>query len=151
MQTSKTKGAQKAGYGASGIDLKSRSVQNVLNETDYIGEVDRNQAAANALSNAWEYRLQSTNYENNANIIRSQQQSPWGAALSTAVGGLLGSESAQKGLSSLSDKFGGLFQSSSQGGLASMSSGIGYSPTLIGSATGAGRTWGGNWLMKGYW
>lgn len=151
MQTSKTKGAQKAGYGASGIDLKSRSVQNVLNETDYIGEVDRNQAAANALSNAWEYRLQSTNYENNANIIRSQQQSPWGAALSTAVGGFLGSESAQKGLSSLSDKFGGLFQSSSQGGLASMSSGIGYSPTLIGSATGAGRTWGGNWLMKGYW
>ena len=110
-KTSKLKGAQKAAYGAAGIDLSSRSVQNVLNETDFMGEVDRNQAAANALTNAWGYRLQATNYENNANILKSGQQSPWGAALSTAVGGILGSESAQKGLSGLVEKFGGLFDS----------------------------------------
>lgn len=153
MQTAKLKGAQKTGYAAGGIDLSSRSVRNVLNETDYLGEVDRNQAAANALTNAWGYRLQATNFENNANILQSQRQSPWGAALSTAVGGILGSESAMStigsGLSGLYDSASSLFSSSSQGGLASLSSGIGYSPTLLGSATGAGRTWGGNWLMKG--
>lgn len=154
MQTAKLKGAQKTGYAAGGIDLASRSVQNVLNETDYLGEVDRNQAAANALTNAWGYRLQATDFENNANILQSQRQSPWGAALSTAVGGILGSESAMStigsGLSALSDKASSLFSSSSQGGLASLSSGTGYSPTLLGSATGAGRTWGGNWLLKSY-
>lgn len=154
-QTARLKGAQKTGYAANGIDLNSRSVQNVLNETDFMGEVDRNQAAANALTNAWGYRLQATNFENNANILKSQRQSPWGAALSTAVGGILGSESAMStigsGLSSLYDSASSLFSSSSQGGLASLSSGTGYSPTLLGSATGAGRTWGGNWLMKGYW
>ena len=155
-KTSKLKGAQKAAYGAAGIDLSSRSVQNVLNETDFMGEVDRNQAAANALTNAWGYRLQATNYENNANILKSGQQSPWGAALSTAVGGILGSESAMStigsGLSSLYDSASALFKSApQQGGLSSLSSGIGYSQTLLGSATGAGRTWGSGWLMKGYW
>ena len=155
-KTSKLKGAQKAAYGAAGIDLSSRSVQNVLNETDYMGEVDRNQAAANALTNAWGYRLQATNYENNANILKSGQQSPWGAALSTAVGGILGSDSAMStigsGLSSLYDSASSFFKSApQQGGLSSLSSGIGYSPTLLGSATGAGRTWGSGWLMKGYW
>lgn len=153
-QTARLKGAQKTGYAANGIDLNSRSVQNVLNETDFMGEVDRNQAAANALTNAWGYRLQATNFENNANILKSQRQSPWGAALSTAVGGLLMNEGAQKGISGIADKFSGMFSASStssQGGLASLSGGTGYSPTLLGSATGAGRTWGGNWLMKGYW
>lgn len=111
MQTAKLKGAQKTGYAAGGIDLTSRSVRNVLNETDYLGEVDKNQAAANALTNAWGYRLQATNFENNANILQSQRQSPWGAALSTAVGGLLMSEGAQKGISGIADKFGGLFDS----------------------------------------
>lgn len=155
-KTSKLKGAQKAAYGAAGIDLSSRSAQNVLNETDYMGEVDRNQAAANALTNAWGYRLQATNYENNANILKSQRQSPWGAALSTAVGGILGSERAMStigsGLSSLYDSASSFFKSApQQGGLSSLSSGIGYSQTLLGSATGAGRTWGSGWLMKGYW
>ena len=149
-QTAKLKGAQKTGYAASGIDLASRSVQNVLNETDYLGEVDKNQAAANALSNAWGYRLQAINFENNANILQSRRQSPWGAALSTAVGGLLMSEGAQKGISGIADKFGGMFSVSStpsQGGLASLSSGIGYSDYKLGLATGSGRTLGDNWLL----
>ena len=147
-QTARLKGAQKTGYAANGIDLNSRSVQNVLNETDFMGEVDKNQAAANALTNAWGYRLQATNFENNANILKSQRQSPWGAAFSTMI---------QAGLSRLadSDYFGGDAQqvetTSKNSGFASLSSGIGYSPTLLGSATGANRTWGGNWLMKGYW
>ena len=149
-QTAKLKGAQKTGYAASGIDLASRSVQNVLNETDYLGEVDKNQAAANALTNAWGYRLQATNFENNANIQQSQRRSPWGAALSTAVGGRLMSEGAQKGISGIADKFGGMFSVSStpsQGGLASLSSGIGYSDYKLGLATGSGRTLGDNWLL----
>lgn len=115
-QTAKLKGAQKTGYAANGIDLHSRSVQNVLNETDYFGEADRNQAGANALENAWQYRLQATNYENNANILRSQRQNPWGAALSSAVSGVLGSQDSMKaigeGASSLFNGVSSLFGSS---------------------------------------
>ena len=121
-QTAKLKGAQKTGYAANGIDLKSRSVQNVLNETDYMGEVDSNQAAANALTKAWDYRLQATNYENNANILNSQRQSPWGAALSTAVSGVLGNKDAISGISGIADKVNGMFNSDSRG-------------TLLGTAT----------------
>ena len=143
-QTAKLKGAQKTGYAANGIDLKSRSVQNVLNETDYMGEVDRNQAAANALTKAWDYRLQATNFENNANILNSQQQSPWGAALSTAVGGLLMGKGAQEGLSDLTDKFKDLFGSDSRGSLLGTATNSSWQSTALNNAfkSKMGSLWG---------
>lgn len=152
IQGEKLKGAQKTAYAASNVDLKSRSAQNVLNSTDYLTEVDKNQAATNALEQAWQSRIQATNYENDANIALSQQQSAWGAALTTAGGLALMNMGATKALgSSISDAFssgmdwakstfGSAGLSNSVGGLASVTSG-GYSPTLLGSATGLGRTW----------
>lgn len=143
-QTAKLKGAQKTGYAANGIDLKSRSVQNVLNETDYMGEVDRNQAVANALTKAWDYRLQATNFENNANILNSQRQSPWGAALSTAVGGLLSSKGAQEGLSDLTDKFSGMINSNSRGTLLGTATKSSWQSTALNNAfkSKMGSLWG---------
>lgn len=97
----KLKGSQKAAYGASGVRLDSRSAQNVLNETDYMAQVDELQTHANALADAWSHRLNAVNYENQADIALSQRRSPTQAAVSSLVGGLL------MNIGSFSDLFGG--------------------------------------------
>lgn len=81
----KEKAAQKTAMAANGIRLSSRSAQNVMNETDYMTEVDRNQSAANALSAAWEHRIKATEHESNANMLNSQRQSSGKVFMSTAV------------------------------------------------------------------
>lgn len=85
----KLKGKQKVGYGSSGVRLDSDSAQQVLNETDYMAQVDELQTHANALADAWGHRLNATNYENNANIALSQRQSAFGSALAYSVGKFL--------------------------------------------------------------
>ena len=77
----KVKGAQKVAYGANGIDLSSRSAQNVMNETDYFTQADQLQAAANAIGEAWNYRLQSAQYQGQALIDRSNVKNAWKPAL----------------------------------------------------------------------
>ena len=81
----KLKGAQKVAYGANGIDLSSRSAQNVMNETDYFTEADRLQASANAISEAWNYRLQSAQYKGQAMIDRSNVHSALKTALASGL------------------------------------------------------------------
>lgn len=62
------KNRQIAGYAGSGVTLDSQSVQNVLNSTDYIGEVDANTIQANAVRAAFGRRVQATNFENSARM-----------------------------------------------------------------------------------
>ncbi|MCM1128420.1 MAG: hypothetical protein NC211_00715 [Alistipes senegalensis] len=145
-QAAKVKGAQKTGYAANGIDLSSRSARQVMNETDFFGEADKNQVEANALSSAWQHRLNAVDMENNANVALSQRQSPWGAALSSLVSGAAGgylqnhvAEAIDTAAGKAGDWIRGQFSGSGQPGL------YGYSPTLLGSATGAARTWPGYW------
>ena len=97
----KLKGKQKVGYGSSGVRLDSDSAQQVLNETDYMAQVDELQTHANALADAWGHMLNATNYENNANIAMSQRQSAFGSALSYSVGKFL------QDIGSFGDLFGG--------------------------------------------
>ena len=85
----KQKGAQKVGYAANGVDISSRSAQNIMNETEYQAQSDQIQTEANALAQAWSNRLQATNYENQAKIATSKMQSPLGAAISFSVGKFL--------------------------------------------------------------
>lgn len=96
----KLKGSQKAAYGASGVRLDSRSAQNVLNETDYMAQVDELQTHANALADAWSHRLNAVNYENQADIALSQRRNATQVGISTAVGSLL------QNIGSFSDLFG---------------------------------------------
>jgi len=97
----KLKGRQKVGFGANGVRLDSRSAQQVLNETDYMAQVDELQTHANALADAWGHRLKATDYENNANIALSQRQNPLQAAISYSVGQFLAD------IGSFGDLFGG--------------------------------------------
>ena len=108
VNTEKMKGAQKAAYAANGIDLSSRSVNNVLTETDLRGWNDQHTAEVNALENSWTSRMNATNYENQALMAEAQTVSPWQAALGSGLSvglknGLVSSamDAAKSGISSL--------------------------------------------------
>lgn len=85
----KLKGSQKVAYGAGGVRLDSRSAQNVMNETDYMAQVDELQTRANALADAWSHRLNAVNYENQADIALSKRQSPIKSAIAYSIGKFL--------------------------------------------------------------
>jgi hypothetical protein len=58
IAASNLKSTQKVGFAANGIDLTSGSVQNTLNTTDVMSEIDQHTIESNAVSQAWGYRTQ---------------------------------------------------------------------------------------------
>ncbi len=92
VKTAQTKASQKAGYAASGIDVHgSRSVTNVLTSTEVAGEIDRLQASANAVTDAWSNRLQAVNYRNQALLAKASRQDVGMNAFMSGAASLLGS------------------------------------------------------------
>ena len=96
LQTAALKGKQTASMAANGIDLGEGSAARVLTDSDVMGQIDRNTIAANAVRQAWGYRTQAVNLQNDASIKESQAGaiSPWmGAASSllTSAGSVAGS------------------------------------------------------------
>lgn len=146
LQTEKLKGQQLVGYAASGIDLSSRSAQNVMNETDFFGEVDKNQAAANAIAASWSHRLNATNMEGNASIQLAQRKNAFGVALNSALTGALSGaasmsswklpsmDTASPSQSAGFDTPGGM---TTWGGVSTTQ----YGKTLLGGAQGASSGW----------
>ena len=79
------RGAQIAGFGASGLDPTSGSPLDLIGDTATIGEIDALTVRGNAAREAWGYRA-------NANLAKAQgasayQGSIW-AGLGTAMGGV---------------------------------------------------------------
>jgi hypothetical protein len=78
LNTAQVKGAQKASFAASGIALDgdpTSTVNNILTTTDTMGEIDANTVAANAIRNAWGYRIESVNNTNRALLARAAAKS----------------------------------------------------------------------------
>ena len=71
LKTSKLKSSQRASFAARGIDLTSETAVNILAETDIFGEIDANTVASNAAKEAWGYRTEGLNYQNQAMINRT--------------------------------------------------------------------------------
>lgn len=88
LHTAGVKGAQTAGFAASGVDLNSGSAARVLTSTDYIGQVDQNTIQANAVRSAWGYRTQAVNYQNDALMKRAgaDATSPFMAGATSLLG-----------------------------------------------------------------
>lgn len=61
MRTSQMRSRQRAALAANGIALDSPTAVSLLTTTDYLGEVDADTIAANALQEAWGYRTQAMN------------------------------------------------------------------------------------------
>lgn len=71
MSTAALKSTQRARMASSGVDLGEGSAAQVLTSTDVMSEIDANTIAANAVRSAWGYRVQATNYSNDANTSRA--------------------------------------------------------------------------------
>ncbi len=71
LATAGLKSQQRVSLGASGVDLGEGSAARVLTDTDVMGEIDRNQVAANALREAWGYRTQAVGFRNDADQRRA--------------------------------------------------------------------------------
>jgi hypothetical protein len=71
LHGAQVKSAQTASMAANGVDLSSPSAVNVLSSTDLMKQVDANTANANAVRSAWGYRVQETNYLNDARMKRA--------------------------------------------------------------------------------
>jgi hypothetical protein len=66
LKTAHLKSAQRVALAANGVDLGQGSALDALTSTDYMGEVDANTIAANAVRSAWGYLTQGMNYKNEA-------------------------------------------------------------------------------------
>lgn len=89
LRSAQLKSTQRANLASSGVDLGVGSALNVLNSTDYMGQVDASTIAANAVKQAWGYRSQATNFENEAIAKRATAKgvNPWVDAATSLLGG----------------------------------------------------------------
>lgn len=88
LRAGQVKGAQRAAMAANGIDLGVGNAAEVLASTEILKEVDKNTITANAVRDAWGFRLQGTNYQNEALMKRSAAStvSPMASVASSLLG-----------------------------------------------------------------
>ncbi len=86
------KAQQRAGYAAGNIDLTQGSAQAAIASTDVMTEIDRNQAQANAISEAFGYRTEAVEQRGKASVDRATARSinPGMAAATSLLGSAAG-------------------------------------------------------------
>ncbi len=72
MSTAQLRGSQRARLAANGVALDEGSPLNILQDTDYMGEVDALTIRDNAAKEAWGYRNQAAGYGSDAAMLRSR-------------------------------------------------------------------------------
>jgi hypothetical protein len=89
LQAGQLKSSQRASMAANGIDLGTGSAAEVQASTDIMKEIDVNQANANTVKNAWGYRMQGVNYQNQSLAARAGASSisPIGSATTSLMSG----------------------------------------------------------------
>lgn len=89
LAAAQAKSSARVSMAAGNIDLGEGSALNALTSHDVIGEIDANTIKANAVRSAWGYRVQATNYGNEALMKRANASaiSPGMAASSSLLGG----------------------------------------------------------------
>ena len=71
LAAAQIKSKQRATMAANGLDLGSATPLNVLTSTDVMHASDANQISSNAIRAAFGYRMQETNYQNQATMARA--------------------------------------------------------------------------------
>lgn len=106
LQTASVKGSQRAALAANGVDLGEGSARNILTSTDVVGEIDANTIAAEAVSQAWGYKVQATSLRNDALLKNASAKGI--SPLASAATSLLGSASQIATNAYLMQKYGAL-------------------------------------------
>lgn len=109
MGAAQLRSSQRAAMGSSGIDLGSETAAAVLTSTDYLTEMDANTIKANALREAWGFRMDAGQSRSEASMARATAKgiSPAGDAFSTLITGaaqVAGSYAAFKETGALGQK-----------------------------------------------
>lgn len=89
LKVAQLKSSQRAGFAARGVALDEGSPLAILQDTDYMGELDALTIRDNAAKEAWGARMQGANYAGDASMLsaRAGAESPSGAALNTLLTG----------------------------------------------------------------
>lgn len=89
LKTASLKGSQRARLAANGVALDEGSALNILEDTDYMGDLDAAVISDNAKKEAWGIRTQGANYSSNADLLaaRANAESPFGSAAGTLLTG----------------------------------------------------------------
>jgi hypothetical protein len=89
MGAAQLRSSQRAAMGSSGIDLGSETAAAVLTSTDYLTAVETNTIKANALREAWGFRMDAGQSRSEASMARATARgiSPAGEAFSTLMTG----------------------------------------------------------------
>lgn len=87
LKAGQMKAAQRARLSANGIALDEGSAVDIQASTDIMKEIDANTITSNAIQSAWGYRVQGTNYTNDAATRRAGASgiSPFSAASTSLV------------------------------------------------------------------
>lgn len=89
LRTAQLKGSQRAAMAARGVALDEGSPLNILNDTDYMGELDALTIRDNAEREAWGHRMQAGNYTSDASMLsnRADAESPSSATFGSLLTG----------------------------------------------------------------
>lgn len=90
-RANRLKGAQRAGFGANGVDMSTGSALQILSDTEYFGELDAGTVKDNAAKEAWALRNQAMGFTAEAGLMqgRADSESPAlvaGTSLLTSAG-----------------------------------------------------------------
>ena len=134
MGAAQLKSTQRTAMASSGIDLGSETAAAVLTSTDYLSEMDANQIKANALREAWGYRMEAVGQRGEAAVSRATAKgiSPLTEAATTLL-----TSAAQVGMSYASLKQVGAFDKPPPAGSAPRT-GVQHSGGLRGQSLTAG-------------
>jgi hypothetical protein len=78
-------GAQRVGYASQGVDVNRGSAVDIQADAQRLGELDALEIRSNAAREAWGYKVQATNYQNQGRM--AAMSGTMGAISSLAVGG----------------------------------------------------------------
>lgn len=89
LKVAQLRSSQRAGFAARGVALDEGSPLSILQDTDFMGELDANTIRDNTAREAWAYRNQATNYSSDSSMLsaRAGAGSPMGAAFGTLLTG----------------------------------------------------------------
>jgi hypothetical protein len=88
LKAGQLKGRQRAALAANGVDLGVGSAAELQASADTMKEIDKTTLELNAILNAWGYRNQAINFQNEALVRRATARaiSPFGSAMTSLLG-----------------------------------------------------------------
>lgn len=88
LKSGQLKSSQRASMAANGIDLGTGNAAEIQASTEIMKNIDVDTLTANAARNAWGYRTQAMNFQNEAMSKRASAKmiSPFGAAATSLIG-----------------------------------------------------------------